>query len=108
MIRTAHMREHVEGERLDITIINNPNHVLSPTWHMVIKFKANKTSWPEYERQYKALMRERWKERRDDILSIVAIAKEKDIYLVCFCADERYCHRRLAKEFIDELIQRGY
>lgn len=108
MIRTAHMKEHVEGERLDITVSNNPDHVLSPTWYMVIKFKANKTSWPEYQRQYKELVRERWRERKDDILNLLATAKEKDIFLVCFCPDERYCHRRLAKEFLEELIKKGY
>ena len=108
MIRTAHIREQVDGERLDITIRNNPAHVLSPTWHMVMKFKVNRTSWPAYKRQYMALMQERWKDRRDDFLSILATARKKDIYLACFCHEDRHCHRRLAKEFLEGLIHKGY
>lgn len=30
-------------------------------------------------------------------------AKDQDVYLLCYCKDERFCHRRILKELIEEL-----
>ncbi len=100
MIKTARISEKVDGIRLDITVKNAKNHALAPTWDLVMGLKDKKISWAQYEEGYLKLLGERLKTRRAEFISIVEMARDKDIYLICFCMDERYCHRRLAKDFL--------
>ena len=104
MIKTARMGETTNGVMLDITVKNSKNHVLAPTWNMVIGFMKGKISWMEYEKMYVELLNERLKTREQEFRAIIEAARTNDIYLVCFCKDERFCHRRLAKEFLDGII----
>ena len=108
MIKTARINAQVDGEKLDITVKNNPKHVLAPTWELVMGAKNKRITWAEYEERYIELLRTRWNERQADFIALLDRAKTTDIYLVCFCTDERYCHRRLAKEFLQVLIENGY
>lgn len=103
MIKTARINNRVEGERIDITVKNNKNHVLAPTWELVMGMKNGKISWPQYEEGYTRLLNERLRTRRPEFVQLIERSKKQDIVLVCFCTDERYCHRRLAKEFLDRL-----
>jgi len=100
MIKTARISEKVEGIRLDITIKNAKGHVLAPTWDLVMGLKDGKITWAQYESGYLKLLNERLKTRRSEFVSIVEMARDKDVYLICFCTDERICHRRLAMEFL--------
>jgi len=99
------MGESVQGERLDITVKNNRNHVLAPTWDLVMSMKNQKISWTQYEEGYMRLLNERLKTRRPEFVQLIEKSNKQDIVLVCFCTDERYCHRRLAKEFLDRLAE---
>ncbi len=105
MIKTARISERVEGERIDITVKNNKNHVLAPTWDLVMGLKNQKISWIQYEEGYMRLLNERLKTRRPEFVQLIEKSKKQDIVLICFCTDERYCHRRLAKEFLDRLAE---
>ncbi len=104
MIKTARISEKVEGIRLDITIKNSPKHVLAPTWDLVMGLKNSKITWEQYESGYLKLLNERLKTRRAEFVSIIEMSRDKDVYLICFCPDERICHRRLAKEFFVGLV----
>jgi len=104
VIKTANIREKInDGLVIDITVKNNKNHVLAPTWDIVLGLKNGRIGWNEYKRRYINLLYDRLEKRYDEFLNILKIAEKKDIVLVCFCADERYCHRILAKEFLEKL-----
>jgi uncharacterized protein YeaO (DUF488 family) len=88
---------------IDITVKGNPNHVLAPTWDMVMAFKKGKITWDYYRRKYLNLLIERYKTRKKEFIDLIEQAKVKDIVLLCYCKDERFCHRTLAKEFLENL-----
>lgn len=102
MIKTVYIHKEVtDGVMVDITV--KSGHVLSPTWNLVMSYKSGSISWEAYEKKYNNLLRLRLRERRQEFMDFIAKAKEHDVYLVCFCKSDGYCHRRLAKEFIEKL-----
>jgi len=105
MIKAARISEKVNGIRIDITIKNNTNHVFAPTWNMVLDYKNAKITWAQYDEMYFKLMAERAKTRSAEIDAIARMAIEQDVYFICFCTDDRVCHRRLACEIIEKRIK---
>jgi len=65
-------------------------------------YKWTEVEWNGYEEAFRKLMMER--EKAQELMR--SLAKEyansdtKHVTLLCFCPDERYCHRRLNKEMI--------
>jgi uncharacterized protein YeaO (DUF488 family) len=104
MIKLARIGE-VKGQKvIDITVKNNKNHVLAPTWDMVMELKNGKISWEEYKAKYIGLLEKRFRTRKKEFESLIQMEQAKEIYwFVCFCKDENFCHRKLAKEFIEKL-----
>jgi len=88
---------------IDITVKGNPNHVLAPTWDMVMAFKKGKITWEQYRERYLQLLSERYKTRRKEFIDLIEQARKEDVVLLCYCKDERFCHRTLAKEFLESL-----
>jgi len=88
---------------MDITVKNNPTHVLAPTWGIVMEFKRGKITWDEYKKRYIALLIERYKMRKDEFINIIKLSRQYNVVLTCFCRDPNQCHRSLAKEFLDSL-----
>jgi uncharacterized protein YeaO (DUF488 family) len=104
MIRLARIGEVKGPNVVDITVKNNRNHVLAPTWELVMGFKNGKISWKEYKEKYIELLNHRFKTRKEEFEPLIQMAQTKEIYwFVCFCKDENFCHRKLAKEFIERL-----
>jgi uncharacterized protein YeaO (DUF488 family) len=56
--------------------------------------------WPLYEKAFLAELKEeeKLKSLRDIYKKLL---QGKDIVLLCFCSDHRYCHRRLVGEFFE-------
>lgn len=93
------------GEKgTDITVKGNKNHVLAPTWDLVMGLKNGKITWIQYEELYLKLLNERMITRFNEFKKLLQEARESDLVLLCYCKDERFCHRRLAKEFLEKLI----
>ena len=82
---------------------------LAPDDNLFDKYKKNIKShkwteeeWKGYEEAFRKLIMER--EKAQELMR--SLAKEytnsdtKHVTLLCFCPDERYCHRRLVKEMI--------
>lgn len=103
MLKVARVGEKVSGKIVDITVKNNKNHILAPTWDIVMGLKEGRISWKDYEIAYLKLLKDRLETRSREFFEILNMAKTEDIYLVCFCKDERFCHRRLALEFLKRL-----
>lgn len=106
MIFTARIGEKVKGIIINITVKDNKNHVLSPTWNMVMKLKNGSQSWEEYKEDYFILLSERMiYGRSGEVMEIVEQAKKEDIFLACYCASASRCHRSLAKEFLNRFLE---
>ncbi len=93
---------------IDVTIKNNPEHVLAPDdWEMVRKVKLRKISTEEYKTWYLNLLRKRWETRREEILDLVKRGRSEDIRLKCYCpAKDSFCHANLAAKFLNALMAR--
>ncbi|WP_047150829.1 DUF488 domain-containing protein [Aneurinibacillus tyrosinisolvens] len=84
----------------DTVIVKN----LSPSPELFKRFirswkgKPPKEWWPEYENLFSKEL-----ETDEKIRSLRDVYKKllqgKNVVLICFCADHRYCHRRLVGEF---------
>jgi len=98
----------MKDEGIDVTIKNNPDHVLAPNnWDMVLDVKFGKISTDEYKTWYHNLIRERWKTRQKEIMDLAREGKSKDIVLKCFCPkNTEYCHALLAAEFMNALVKK--
>jgi uncharacterized protein YeaO (DUF488 family) len=107
MVKTARIRDKVDGKIINITVKLAPNHVLSPTPELFWGFKKGRITWAEYEARYLQLLRDRYKTRKSEFDEMVQMALLEDIVLICFCTDEQYCHRRLAKAVLDKLIEKA-
>lgn len=79
-------------ERHDIGYIHEPE--LAPTREMLDAYKKRRGSWPEYERRFLELMRER---------RIEASLRPEELADGCLlCSEEKphHCHRRLVAEYL--------
>jgi uncharacterized protein YeaO (DUF488 family) len=69
--------------------------------------KWTEEEWSGYEEAFRKLMMER--EKAQELMR--SLAKEyansdtKHVTLLCFCPNEKYCHRRLVKEMILSIYQ---
>ena len=98
----------MRDQGIDITWKNNPDHVLAPDdQEMVRKVKLRKISPDEFKSWYKKLLQKRWETRKEEILEMVKLGKDKDIKLKCFCSSrETHCHAVTASEVLNGLISR--
>ena len=103
MIKTIQLSKCKDKKNvIDISVKNNPEHVLAPTWDIVKDFKNNKISWKKYKKKYIKLLDKRYITRKDEFIELIKLGKKKVIYLACFCKDPKICHRTLAKAYLIE------
>ncbi len=88
---------------LDITAKDNPEHFLSPTWEMIWDFKNGKISWKKYKEKYVELLENRFDTRKEEFIELAKTALERPVVFRCYCPNERYCHRSLAKKAIERI-----
>jgi uncharacterized protein YeaO (DUF488 family) len=65
------------------------------------KGKPYKEWWPKYEERFlKEMESEEMKKYLREVYK--ELCRDKNVVLVCFCKDHRYCHRRLVGEFFEQ------
>jgi len=75
--------------------------MLAPSKELVAEHKRGALSWPDFESRYsKELSQEA---KQDELKRLAGIAKKRTITLLCFCLDERGCHRTLLRQAIIEV-----
>jgi len=103
----------MKQDGIDITIRNNPSHVLAPDdWTKVMGVRFGKVSPDEYTEYYKGLLKKRWDSRRGEILELAKEGMLKEIRLKCYCpTSARHCHAHTAAKFlngiVDKLLQKA-
>lgn len=98
----------MKNKGIDITIKNNPGHVLAPdNWDKVLGVKFGKIPRQEYKTYYLNLIRERWTTRKQEFVDLAKIGAKEDIKLKCFCPmKDKFCHCYLAADFMNMLIKK--
>lgn len=85
---------------VDITVKNNPTHILAPTWAMVMGLKASLITWEEYVQQYVELVMTRVANGSRLLFELAEKSDNENVVLVCFCEDKKRCHRSLAENLL--------
>ena len=98
----------MKQEGIDITIRNNPDHVLAPDdWSKVMGVRFGRVSPDEYTEYYKGLLKKRWDARRQEFLDLAKQGVGKDVRLKCYCPQSaRYCHAHTAARFMNGLVEK--
>jgi uncharacterized protein YeaO (DUF488 family) len=74
---------------------------LAPSIELLNDWKDEKISWEEYEEKYFKEI----KEREEVVRKLLDLIKEKNVVtLLCAEKDDKFCHRRLLKEYLDTLL----
>lgn len=101
MLKESYMAnmKNLPGSAL-IIVTRTAGHVLSPSWELLNDYKHGKINWDSYEKRFK-------QEMKNDICiaemrKIKYLAKNKDVYLICF-EKSGHCHRHVLKKMIEEL-----
>ena len=104
MFRKGTMKQ----QGIDITIKNNPNHVLAPDdWKKVMAVRLGRMGAGEYKEYYHGLLKKRWDTRRQEILDLAGQGSREDIVLKCFCPESAsYCHAHSAAAFMNGLVRK--
>ena len=98
----------MKSDGIDVTIKNNPGHVLSPDdWGMVMGVKFGKVKPKEYNEWYRDLIKKRWEDRKQEFIYLAREGMNKDIRLKCFCPlNTSYCHAEIAVKFMNALVHK--
>lgn len=96
IVKTSNIN-HYQGENaLDITV-KSGDKTFAPTWDMVYYLKEDRLSWEQYEEMYHYRMKDSYKASKEKWKEILAM---DEVVLVCYCKDDKYCHRRLLREYL--------
>jgi len=67
---------------------------LAPTEEILVGYKKKKFSWPDYERKFKALLKQ-----RNPVQRIRVTSDKGPVCLLCAEDKPAHCHRRLVAEY---------
>lgn len=76
------------------------NHILSPSWDLLNRYKAEKWDFSKYRENFLREMNHPKCEEK--IAQLREISKTKTVFLICYEKDPSQCHRSIVKELIEQ------
>ncbi len=97
-----------DKDGIDITLKNNPEHVLAPDDEsMEIRARIDLVSPDDYRKHYLSLLRNRWETRKPEFIDLAKQGISDPVHLNCYCArTSKTCHSVIASEFMNSLVER--
>lgn len=98
----------MKDDGIDVTLRNNPEHVLAPDDINIVRdFKFDKIEPDEFKKYYLNLLKDRWDTRRVEFLNLVKVGKVQEVKLKCTCLkSSESCHADLASKFLNGLLKK--
>ena len=98
--RTSAYVSYYNGDNLAAVLGNRYEYhpAFAPTSDILASYKDKKITWPEYEKRYRELLQKR------NPLQNCNISELDRICLLCTEKTAIQCHRRLAAEYIAEIL----
>lgn len=93
---------------IDVTLKNNPGHILAPdNVNVLMDFRFGKLTPEKFREYYLTLLKNRWDSHKELFITLAKKGKSEDIILKCTCGqDVQECHANLASKFLNKLITR--
>jgi len=92
---------NLPNDAIKIVVTRSAGHMLSPSWTLLNDYKNGKIDWTGY---VKTFYREMDNPACVSIMrEIKKLAKTKDLYLICYEAPGKNCHRYLLLDMINKL-----
>lgn len=82
------------------TTVKGGKTPFAPTWDIVHAHKSYEITDEEYRARYIELMRESWREHRDEWLHFIM---KPNYALCCFCRPGNFCHRHILREMFEKV-----
>ena len=73
---------------------------LAPSIELLTEYKKGKMNWEDYEKRYL----EEIKDKDAAIQKIIDLGKDKNVTLLCWEFDDKFCHRRLVTNEINKRL----
>jgi uncharacterized protein YeaO (DUF488 family) len=71
---------------------------LAPSRQLLGTYNKGQLEWPEFERRYREELST--DDKQNELKRLAKMARRRIVTLLCFCKDERGCHRTLLREAI--------
>lgn len=92
--------KNLSKDAVKIVVTRTAKSVLSPSWDLLNDYKTRRIDWGQYTQRFKNEMNN--DRCMAEMRKIKRIAKDKDIYLICY--EKRFpCHRFLLVDIINSL-----
>ncbi len=86
---------------IKIVVTRTARSLLSPSWTLLNDYKNGKIDWEGYTKRFKEEMDTNI--HRNMMREIKKLAMIKDVYLICFEAPGKNCHRYILMEMINNI-----
>ena len=96
--------KNLPKDAIKIVVTRSAGHMLSPSSALLWNYKKGRINWEQYVKTFYremdnpacvAIMRE-----------IKKLAKEKDVFLICYEVPGKNCHRYLLVDMINKLVEK--
>lgn len=88
-------------DAIKITVTRRAGHILSPSKNLLKDYKDGSINWEQYVERFKREM------NNDECIAAMRkikwMAKDKQVYLICYEKDPYRCHRSLLLDMISKL-----
>lgn len=94
-------KRYLPDDAIKIVVTRSVEHILSPSKGLLLDYKKGKINWKQYVERFIQEMNN--DACRDEMRKIKSMAKEKDVFLICYEYPGQNCHRHLLIDMINRL-----
>lgn len=92
--------KNLPKDAIKLIVTRSKNHPLSPSKELLFDYKIGEITWAQYEERFRKEMDT--DEARFYMAEIKLLAKDQDVYLICF--EKRFpCHRFILLDMINKM-----
>ncbi len=93
--------KNLPKDSIKIIVTRTEKSLLSPSWVLLNDYKSGKIDWEGYTKRFKQEMDSNI--HRNMMREIKKLSMTKDVYLICFEAPGKNCHRHILMEMINNV-----
>lgn len=93
--------KNLPKDSIKILVTRTAKSLLSPSWVLLNDYKSGKIDWDEYVNRFKEEMNTNV--HKGMMREIKKLAEKKDVYLICYEAPGKNCHRYILMDMIDNI-----